>query len=135
MIFFVKKTQKNIFIDRNDCRSFFDQSLENRKGFSLGIAERREREKLQRRNSIIEAAEYVFMTKGFEQSTMDDIAHKSELSKGTLYLYFQSKIELCLSIVLKGLTIILQKFQKVQAENLTGIEQIQVFIEVFLGIS
>ena len=56
----------------------------------MGIAERKEREKLQRRNDIIDAAERLFFQHGFETPTMDDVAREAELSKGTLYLYFKS---------------------------------------------
>jgi AcrR family transcriptional regulator len=64
----------------------------------MGIAERKEREKQQRRAEIVEAAEAVFFSKGFEKSTMDDIAEKAELSKGTLYLYFKSKEDLHMAV-------------------------------------
>jgi len=60
----------------------------------MGIAERKERERQKRRAEIVKAAEQVFFTRGFEKSTMDDIAERAELSKGTLYLYFKSKEEL-----------------------------------------
>ena len=65
----------------------------------MGIAERKEREKQQRREEIVQAAEEVFFSKGFEKSTMDDVAEKAELSKGTLYLYFKSKEELLIGII------------------------------------
>jgi TetR/AcrR family transcriptional regulator len=69
----------------------------------MGIAERREREKRQRREAIVDAAEKVFFTKGFENSSMDEIAEAAELSKGTLYLYFQSKDDLYYAITYRGL--------------------------------
>ncbi len=64
----------------------------------MGIAERKEREKQQRKEEIVQAAEKVFFSKGFEQSTMDDIAGEAELSKGTLYLYFKSKDDIHLAV-------------------------------------
>lgn len=72
----------------------------------MGIAERKEREKQQRREEIIEAAEAVFYSKGFEQSTMEDIAAKAELSKGTLYLYFKSKEDLHLAVARKAILLL-----------------------------
>lgn len=60
----------------------------------MGIAERKEREKQQRREEIVQAAEKVFFSMGLEHATMDDIASEAELSKGTLYLYFRSKEDL-----------------------------------------
>lgn len=63
---------------------------------------RREREKRQRRNEILEAAEAVFSEKGFKGTTMQEISERVELSKGTIYLYFKSKEELYLSVCVKG---------------------------------
>jgi len=69
----------------------------------MGIAERKEREKQQRREEIVQAAEKVFFSMGMEQATMDDIAAEAELSKGTLYLYFKSKEDLHLSVARKAI--------------------------------
>jgi AcrR family transcriptional regulator len=77
----------------------------------MGIIERKEREKEQRRNNILDAAEEVFFGKGFELSTMDDIALKSELSKGTLYLYFRSKEELYFAISIRALQALRRMFE------------------------
>lgn len=68
----------------------------------MGIAERRLREKEQRANDIVDAAEKVIFEKGYEHATMDEIAEVAELSKGTLYLYFKTKEELYLAIALRG---------------------------------
>lgn len=72
----------------------------------MGIAERKEREKQQRKEEIIQAAEKVFFSKGFEKSTMDDIAEEAELSKGTLYLYFKSKEDLHMSVARKAIILL-----------------------------
>ena len=69
----------------------------------MGVLERKEREKQQRREVIINAAEKVFFSQGFDRSTMDDIADRAELSKGTLYLYFKSKEELRLAVAHKAI--------------------------------
>lgn len=69
----------------------------------MGIAERKEREKQQRREEIIQAAEKVFYSMGLESATMDDIAAQAELSKGTLYLYFRSKEELFFEVARKAI--------------------------------
>jgi len=98
----------------------------------VGIAERKERERLYKQDLIIKAAEKVFMSKGFENATMDDIAEEAEFSKGTLYTYFQSKNELCLSIVLRGLKIIASEFQQVTLENSSSIVKIEHFASTFL---
>lgn len=72
----------------------------------MGIAERKQREKKQRREEIVLAAEKVFFSKGFDLSTMDDIAEEAELSKGTLYLYFKSKEDLHLAVARKSIRLL-----------------------------
>lgn len=59
---------------------------------------RREREKTQRRNAILDAAEALFFEKGFAATTMDEVAARAELSKGTVYLYFSTKDEVQLGL-------------------------------------
>lgn len=67
----------------------------------MGIAERKEREKLQRRQSILATARDVFQEKGLQATTMEEIALRAELSKGTLYLYFDTKDDLYISMILE----------------------------------
>lgn len=68
----------------------------------MSTLSRREREKQQRKNDIIEAAEGLFSEKGFKSTTVQEISERLELSKGTIYLYFKSKEELYLSVCIKG---------------------------------
>ncbi len=69
----------------------------------MGIQERKERERERRRQQIMVAARRVFSVKGFNRSTMEDIAKEAELSPGTLYLYFRNKDELFASLSLRML--------------------------------
>lgn len=52
---------------------------------------RRERKKEETRSSIIDCALGLFKTKGFKQTSMEEIAEQSDVSKGTLYNYFPDK--------------------------------------------
>jgi AcrR family transcriptional regulator len=52
---------------------------------------RRERKKEETRGSIIDCAVSFFKEKGFQETSMEEIAEKSDISKGTLYNYFQDK--------------------------------------------
>lgn len=82
----------------------------------MGIAERKEREKQQRREEIIEAAEKVFLSLGLENATMDDVAAEAELSKGTLYLYFKNKEMLHVEVARRAI-ILLNDFTSKAAEQ------------------
>lgn len=57
----------------------------------MSVVSRRQREKEQRRKDIIAAAEKLFFKKGYDNVSMNDIAKEVELSKATLYLYFDNK--------------------------------------------
>jgi AcrR family transcriptional regulator len=64
---------------------------------------RREREKQERRRSILQAARETFFENGFHHATVDSVAERAEVSKGTVYLYFESKETLLAHLLLEGL--------------------------------
>jgi len=64
----------------------------------MSIKDRKEREKQQKHDHILNVAETIFFEKGYENATMEEIAEKAEYSKGTLYLYFKNKEELYIFI-------------------------------------
>jgi AcrR family transcriptional regulator len=47
-----------------------------------------------KRRQIIEGARAIFLAQGFDAASMNDIARRAGVSKGTLYVYFKSKEEL-----------------------------------------
>jgi TetR/AcrR family transcriptional regulator len=91
----------------------------------MGISERKEREREQRRIAIVDAAEKVFFVKGVDSATMDEIADVAELSKGTLYLYYKSKIELYLAVCEKGMHIMLDQFRIAYEKPVVGREKLR----------
>ncbi len=66
------------------------------------VAERREREREQRREEIINAAEKLFFSRGYDSVTMSDIAAEAEVPKSLLYYYFKDKESLFFVIVLRA---------------------------------
>jgi AcrR family transcriptional regulator len=51
-----------------------------------------------KRQQIIEAAKVCFMRDGFEAASMNDITTMAGVSKGTLYVYFEDKEDLFISL-------------------------------------
>jgi TetR/AcrR family transcriptional regulator len=97
----------------------------------MSIAKRKEREKKKRRNDIINAAEKLFFSKGYDNVSMNDIAVGTELSTATLYLYFKNKESLYFAIVLRG-TKILNAMIKEEVEKVkTGIEKVAAFRKAY----
>ena len=61
----------------------------------------------QRRAEILDAALQLFSSKGFHDTTMEEVANSAGVAKGTIYLYFQSKEHLLLALkrdFMQGLT-------------------------------
>ena len=101
----------------------------------MGVAERRWREKEQRRNTIMDAAERVFFAKGADNATMDEVAESAELSKGLLYHYFKNKHDLCHAIVHRGLRVLKQFFERAIRNHERGIEQVRAIGEGYIQFS
>jgi AcrR family transcriptional regulator len=55
----------------------------------------------ERRNEILDAAEWLFTTKGYSNTTVNDILQKVGIAKGTFYHYFHSKEEVMDAIVMR----------------------------------
>ena len=47
-----------------------------------------------RAEAILDPAEQLFIQFGYRRTTMDDVARRAGVAKGTLYLYFESKADL-----------------------------------------
>ena len=58
------------------------------------VTERQIKERELRKQNILDSALSVFKNKGFEGSTMDEIAKDADFGKATLYYYFNSKEEI-----------------------------------------
>ncbi|MDD8018780.1 MAG: TetR/AcrR family transcriptional regulator [Bacteroidota bacterium] len=60
----------------------------------MGTAERKERDRQEMRQIILDAAQRLFLDEGYEHVTIRRIADKIEYSPGTVYLYFKDKDEI-----------------------------------------
>jgi len=88
----------------------------------MGIQERKERERERRRQQIMVAARRVFSARGFNGSTMEDIAKEAELSPGTLYLYFKNKDELFASLSLRMLQFLNIRLEELSKDRSLSVE-------------
>ena len=66
----------------------------------MSSQDRREKERESRRSAILKAARKLFFDRGFKNVTVDNIAAKAEVSKGSVYLYFKSKEEIYTQILI-----------------------------------
>ena len=101
----------------------------------MGITERKEREKEQKQNAIIDAAEKVIFSKGLEAATMDEIADVAEFSKGTIYLYFKNKEDLYFAIHARGIQVLRKMFERAAKSKKIGIEQVSAIGKAYYEFS
>lgn len=70
----------------------------------MASVDRREQERARRKQDILQAARAVFAQDGFRRATVDQIAQRAEVAKGTIYLYFASKEAILAELVLCALS-------------------------------
>ena len=91
----------------------------------MSKAERKEREREMRRNEIVDAAEKLFFSRGYENVTMDDLAKDLEMARATLYLSFKNKEDIYAAIAIRASKIVSQMFRELNQKDLTGIEKVR----------
>lgn len=105
-----------------------------------------ERETQEKRLEILGAAMKLFSERGFERTTVDEIAACANVGKGTIYLYFDNKEEVFLATIEEGLTAMhrmiteilagpgdyLQRLCAVIRAHLQYVEQNHNFFKIFM---
>ena len=92
---------------------------------SLSIKEIRKREKKQRRDYILNVAEELFFSRGYDDVSMNQIAQDVGLNKATLYLYFKNKESIYFAIVLRGVRIFKEMLKNRVELGVTGIGKLE----------
>lgn len=83
----------------------------------MGTIERKERERLEMREAILNAATEMFLKEGFEKTSIRGIAEKIEYSIGTIYLYFKDKTELLNALMEQGFQKLIRVFKKIKHDK------------------
>ncbi len=96
----------------------------------MGVSDRREREFQRREEDILKASFDLFAENGIESVTIDMIAERAEVGKGTIYKHFIGKNDIFASLV------ILQGYELMDALNSLDktvpiISQIKIMIRTF----
>ena len=95
---------------------------------SLKEKQRQEREAL-----ILQVAEEVLMEKGYHETTIDEIAVRVGISKGTVYLHFPSKEDLVIAIFESDMQQLLQYIDSTIGSTLTAREKIESIFDLMHG--
>jgi len=99
------------------------------------IAERRLEEKERRRAEILDAAEAVTASVGWEAMTMDQVARKARLSRALVYVYFKDKTDLMFGIGERALVTLRQYFVDAVAKHSRGLDQLVAVGHAYIAYS
>ncbi|MDR3343810.1 MAG: TetR/AcrR family transcriptional regulator; helix-turn-helix transcriptional regulator [Treponema sp.] len=100
----------------------------------MGIIERKERERTERKALIMRCAKELILEYGVDAVSMGDIAEKAELSKATLYLYFPSKEDLFREIYDEAGNRFIEYFQSRLSPGLSALESLKLFWNCYLNM-
>jgi len=98
----------------------------------MGTAERKQREKEQRRNDIIDAAEKIIFRDGFHGASMEQVAAEAEISKATVYSYFKNKEEIYFAVFTRGHDLLFEIIDEETAKADSIKSKIKAFLKSFM---
>ena len=82
--------------------------------------------------AIITAAEQVFLEKGFEAGSLDDVARRANASKATIYAHFGNKVGLFRSIINEKISAVAAPLQHAAADHVPAREVLRLFGTAYL---
>lgn len=93
-----------------------------------------ERAKAEKRRRILESATKIFARKGFPSSRISDIARDAGVADGTVYLYFEGKDDLLISVFQETMGKFLEEGRRIVASTPDPPERIRKLIALHLAV-
>lgn len=87
----------------------------------------------ERKNEILDAAEILFLTNGYEKSTVKNIIDGVGIAKGTFYHYFKAKEDVLDSIISRVTEIVIERAEDI-AKN-PELSPIEKIIDIILSMN
>ncbi len=97
----------------------------------MGVSERRIRERLDTRQSILTVARELFLEKGFEATTIRNIAEKIEYSPSVIYQYFKDKNEIFYTIHSDAFSELI-RYMRVSEMHKNPVDQLIALGEIYI---
>jgi AcrR family transcriptional regulator len=101
----------------------------------MGSQERRKREKEARKRHILKVARGLLISKGLQATTINQIARLSELSVGTIYLYYRNKEDIFAVLQEEGLDLLALQMARAVESVESAPEKIRAIARTYLEFS
>lgn len=89
-------------------------------------------EQLRRRKEIFHASVHLFLSKGFNETSMREIAEAAGIGKSTLYDYFPSKDDILLSFVEDELQTLTEQAEEIAKQNTGAMEKLRKMMFAYM---
>lgn len=93
----------------------------------------RERQRQERENLILQAAEEVLVEKGYNNTSMDEIAQRVGIAKGTVYLHFPSKETLIFALLKRDVEKLQHAIENIQQRPVSVCEKLEAILRYMYG--
>jgi AcrR family transcriptional regulator len=93
----------------------------------------REKQRQEREDLILQAAEEVLLEKGYHDMAMDEIASRVGIAKGTLYLHFSRKEDLVYAIIERQMQELTGTIEQISARSGSAQERLTLMAEAIFG--
>ena len=90
----------------------------------------------ERRQELIDAAERLFMEKGYEQTAVSDIVREVQVAHGTFYYYFPSKEDILEAVIEKNIAELESNVREImQQRDLATAFKLNLMVNSIIGIN
>jgi AcrR family transcriptional regulator len=91
-----------------------------------------EEEQARRRKEIFHASVHLFLNKGFNETSMREIAEAAGIGKSTLYDYFPSKDDILLSFIEDMLEGLMRQAEEIKHRNVGALEKLRQMMSAYM---
>ena len=86
-------------------------------------------------NEILDAAEQLFFEKGYDRTTVKDIAKVMGVAQGTMYYYFKSKEEVLKGVIDRKADLVLSEMHRIALQPVDGWAKLSEMLSSLLQIA
>jgi len=91
--------------------------------------------KNRRRMRIVKAAADLFMQQGYRKTSVDEIARRAEVAKGTVYLHFKNKAELLMQAIGFEKRVLIERLGPILDGELPEEERLRFYVRLLLTVA
>lgn len=93
----------------------------------------KERQRQEREALILQVAEEVLLEKGYYETSIDEIASRVGIAKGTVYLHFPSKEDLVIALMLREIRQLIDNVEKIASTEGSAQSKLELILQSLYG--